>query len=241
MMGQERRWKRGLSNFRILRWFRRRTFESLDEHESEKREPLTRDDENQIEYDDDDSDDDEYDDDEMSGYLDVTIEDLSKVRRIGSQLDPITEEDIVVISLPQSPKPFSLHSPHTELKSPSAMRLTRTRLRSPRILDREVALSPKTSKSASTSFSMVKVLKQPPPANKLVRNRTQESFQGSLESMDSLAESYWDPEDDASHMTPVATNLARSSDFFLEHVRFLKVQTQPRQVEVVWSTPPSKI
>jgi hypothetical protein len=186
-----------------------------------------------------DNDEDEYDEDEMSGYLDVTIEDLSKGRRVGSHLHPITEDEIVVIhSPPPSPLPTSLSSPLYNLKSPSAMRLTRTRRQSPRQKKPDPVVSSAVSSPTSPNFSMVRVQKHSQPETKLPRSRTQESFQGSLESIDSLVESYWDPEDDASQMTPVPTNMSRSSEFFFEHVRFLKVQTQPRQVEIVWSTPP---
>lgn len=66
------------------------------------------------------------------------------------------------------------------------------------------------------------------------RHRTHDSFQGSLESIDSLVESYWDPDDEGSHSTPVVTNLARGSAFFEAHVDFLVGQTQPRGVELVW-------
>ena len=69
-----------------------------------------------------------------------------------------------------------------------------------------------------------------------VRRRTKDSFQGSLESIDSLIDSYWDPDENASLATPVAANIAQSLDFLEEHVDFLKVQTQPRSVEVVWET-----
>jgi hypothetical protein len=63
---------------------------------------------------------------------------------------------------------------------------------------------------------------------------------GSLESMDSLVESYWDPDDaddeTSSQITPIATNgHLTAPDFFTEHVHFLRVQTRPRKVEVVWS------
>jgi hypothetical protein len=70
----------------------------------------------------------------------------------------------------------------------------------------------------------------------LGRRRTKDSFQGSLESIDSLVESYWDPEEDSSLATPIATNRVESMDFLDEHVHFLRVQTQPRSVEVVWAT-----
>lgn len=78
---------------------------------------------------------------------------------------------------------------------------------------------------------------QPPVLHARQRH---DSFQESLESMDSLAESYWDPEDDnSSNCTPLAKNSLRPSNFLAEHMRFLRVQTQPRQVETMWSTPMS--
>lgn len=67
----------------------------------------------------------------------------------------------------------------------------------------------------------------------LSRPPTMDSFQGSLESMDSLDESYWDPGDDASQ-TPQHVD---DSELFEEHVRFLKVQTKPTKIEVVYKSP----
>lgn len=74
------------------------------------------------------------------------------------------------------------------------------------------------------------------PPYQFVRNRTVDSFQGSLESIDSLVESYWDPEDDTSQATAVASNTISPMDFFVEHLGFLSVQTQPRQVEIVYNS-----
>ena len=85
----------------------------------------------------------------------------------------------------------------------------------------------------STPFARPPSLSVPDP---FLRRRTKDSFQGSLESIDSLIESYWDPEEDGSLATPVATNIVQTMDFLEEHVDFLKVQTQPRSVEVVWET-----
>jgi hypothetical protein len=223
----------------LLSWFRRRHFHSVhDESDDDKQERYSDEDENVLEEedeveDDDDDDDDDVARDDMSGYLDVTIEDLTKGRPKESPLDPITEE----LSLASAGRQ---RSPITELKSPSAMHFYRSRVTSPRTLNSAAAAIMPRSSPVSPNFSMVRVVKQQLQDSKFVRTRTQDSFQGSLESIDSLVESYWDPEDDASHVTPVATNLARSSEFFYEHVRFLRVQTQPRQVEVVWSTPPHK-
>ena len=69
----------------------------------------------------------------------------------------------------------------------------------------------------------------------LGRNRTTDSFQDSIESMDSLVESYWDPEDETSQATAIASNALHYGDgFLLEHLNFLSVQTQPREVEAVY-------
>jgi hypothetical protein len=73
------------------------------------------------------------------------------------------------------------------------------------------------------------------PPYPFVRSRTADSFQGSLESVDSLVESYWDPEDETSQTTAVASNTVSPMDFFVEHLGFLSVQTQPRQVEIVYN------
>ena len=67
------------------------------------------------------------------------------------------------------------------------------------------------------------------------RNGAVESASESLESIDSLVSSHWDAEDDGSALTPLATNVLQPNDaFFVEHVRFLQVQTQPRKVEEVY-------
>jgi hypothetical protein len=59
---------------------------------------------------------------------------------------------------------------------------------------------------------------------------------GSLESMDSLVESQWGPDDDSSNVTPVVTNIPQPTldAFFVEHVRFLQIQTQPRKVAEIY-------
>jgi hypothetical protein len=90
---------------------------------------------------------------------------------------------------------------------------------------------------APSYVSAMRTTGTPPGASPFTRNRTKDSFQGSIESIDSLAESHWDPEDDSSQVTPIANNVAQPIDFFSEHVDFLRVQTQPRKVEVVWKTP----
>lgn len=95
---------------------------------------------------------------------------------------------------------------------------------------------------------------EPAPKNSEVRwtNYLRNSFsEGSLESIDSLVESYWDPTDDqddisTSRLTPVASNLERQrhhpgrhahdDKFFFCHVRFMRGQTTPNAVEVVWNT-----
>lgn len=90
------------------------------------------------------------------------------------------------------------------------------------------------SSNVSTSLSRNPSLYEPDP---FTRRRTKDSFQGSLESIDSLVESYWDPEEDVSLTTPIRSNMIQSMDVPEEHVDFLLVRTQPRSVEVVWETP----
>lgn len=78
-----------------------------------------------------------------------------------------------------------------------------------------------------------------PPESALQIPFVRTSFStGSLLSMDSLQDSYWDGDDDndeiLSHATPTASN-GVTTDFFTEHVSFLRIQTKPRRVEVVWA------
>jgi len=71
------------------------------------------------------------------------------------------------------------------------------------------------------------------------RKTTQDSKQASLESLDSLAGSYVDMDDEESLETPKMANTrspVESDDSLGEHVNFLRVQTQPRPVELVWKT-----
>ena len=66
------------------------------------------------------------------------------------------------------------------------------------------------------------------------RSLTVNSFQDSIESMDSLAESHWEPEEDKSQSTTTISNTVNQTDFLDEHLGFLSAQTQPREVEVVY-------
>ncbi|CAB9498635.1 expressed unknown protein [Seminavis robusta] len=75
----------------------------------------------------------------------------------------------------------------------------------------------------------------PPSSLKIYQSGKEDSVSGSLESLDSLVSSQWDPEDDASTTTPLVTNISQTTDaFFVEHVKFLQIQTQPRKVEEVY-------
>lgn len=65
------------------------------------------------------------------------------------------------------------------------------------------------------------------------RSNSLNSCQKSIESMDSLLESCWDPEDENSQGTPLASNTGHNQpDYLVEHIGFLSSQTQPREVEV---------
>lgn len=168
------------------------------------------------------------DDDNNSGFLDITVMD-----------DPKSSTTSSFTSDRDLPK-----------VSPSSTRMSRQAAFSSAIYEMPTIIECQTNPSEDAlevvqeeqlpitppRYTMVSTM---PP--KFTRNRTKDSFQGSLESIDSLAESYWDPEDDdISQVVGNASATERSDDFFYEHMHFLKVQTQPRQVEVVWSTPPKK-
>jgi hypothetical protein len=138
------------------------------------------------------------------------------------------------ISSPPPPPPSSASSSTMPYQQPLS-----TTNPVPSIVTPTGELTP--TRSVSTAASILAFGRQgnasgapPAPQPRFGRSRTKDSFQGSLESIDSLMESCWDPEDDASLATPVVTNVARSIDFY-EHVDFLRVQTQPRKVEVVWA------
>lgn len=68
----------------------------------------------------------------------------------------------------------------------------------------------------------------------LVRTRTDESFQDSIESMDSLVDSMWDV-DETSQATEVATNV-RHDQFLMEHLTFLSESTRPQEVDLMYET-----
>lgn len=74
---------------------------------------------------------------------------------------------------------------------------------------------------------------------------------GSLESIDSLAESYWEPNDiddaTSSQVTPIRANTSKKiktisldEKYLHYHVHFMRAQTKPREVEVVWAPPSAR-
>lgn len=73
------------------------------------------------------------------------------------------------------------------------------------------------------------------------RRTHQDSIQASLESLDSLTWSYLDEEDEEgeSYATPRIANMGEAStperEALGEHVYFLRLQMQPRSVELVWN------
>lgn len=74
-------------------------------------------------------------------------------------------------------------------------------------------------------------------SNYFFKSQGADSFSCSLESIDSLDDSHWNLDEDtpifSSSMEESIVRLA-VSEFFQEHVSFLRMQTQPRQVELVW-------
>lgn len=68
------------------------------------------------------------------------------------------------------------------------------------------------------------------------RTESIDSLQNSIESMDSVAESYGDLEDEFSETTaPVVTDMEYDEpDFLMEHLGFLTAHTQPRPVHILF-------
>ena len=75
---------------------------------------------------------------------------------------------------------------------------------------------------------------QPPrPRNSypFQRSKTSDSFQDSIESMDSVMDSHWDPDDDETSQAP--ERQINGEAYLLEHLNFLSVSTQPQEVELM--------
>ena len=145
---------------------------------------------------------------------------------------PGGEETIFEVASESIPEGAPIRDPPTKIKAEAAVPPD-IRVCSPNTGKLPPLPPRKAPSTMPTPFVRQPSLSVPDP---FLRRRTKDSFQGSLESIDSLIESYWDPEEDASLATPVATNIVQTMDFLEEHVDFLKVQTQPRSVEVVWET-----
>ena len=71
---------------------------------------------------------------------------------------------------------------------------------------------------------------QPQSAYPLQKSRTADSFQGSIESMDSVVDSHWDPDD----ISSLKTEKHKNDAFLMEHLSFLSVSTQPQEVELMY-------
>jgi hypothetical protein len=76
---------------------------------------------------------------------------------------------------------------------------------------------------------------QPPKPHRsypFQRSKTFDSFQDSIESMDSVMDSHWDPDDEEnSHANERHRNPGDA--YLLEHLNFLSVSTLPQEVELV--------
>ena len=108
--------------------------------------------------------------------------------------------------------------------------------------EHQVLLNDVTTTSSVTSLPSTQFTNDPkvsatlPSLPSFRRNLAEDSLEDSLESMDSLVGSNWDPEDETSEVTTIASNTHQPIDFFVEHLTFLSVQTQPREVELVYDT-----
>ena len=63
------------------------------------------------------------------------------------------------------------------------------------------------------------------------RSNTADSFQNSIESMDSVIDSHWDPDDEETSQATVRHGNGEA--YLLEHLNFLSVSTQPQEVELM--------
>jgi hypothetical protein len=66
------------------------------------------------------------------------------------------------------------------------------------------------------------------------RTTTLNSFQGSIESMDSVMDSHWDPDDNSASQTTARVTNCHGEIYLMEHLNFLSVSTQPQEVELVY-------
>lgn len=205
---RQRRGPKGL--FRSLAsWWRRRSFHAVHDdvpYGSTYNDINLLEDESDIE-------------DDMSEFLDTT----------GRHLVPTANHPIR-----RSPK--LAFEKEQALVSPISARTSRARSKTtPAPLPQASAPPVHATTPNSPNFSM-QIVKKNQDAT-FIRNHTIDSFQGSLESLDSLTESHWDPEDDSRQATNLMRNIANHpSEFFQEHVRFLKGKTHPRDVQLVIDT-----
>lgn len=64
------------------------------------------------------------------------------------------------------------------------------------------------------------------------RSKTADSFQDSIESMDSVMDSHWDPDNEENSQTDQVHEVHEDA-YFLEHLNFLSISTQPQEVELM--------
>lgn len=166
-----------------------------------------------------DEDDDEWNNEsESSDGLDLDQEAISGPRMLGAGSSAIDLEDEVAVTTKTGGAPARMEDTAFPLRLGSKPKLTLSDLSS-----QPLAPTCQPSPTGTTAGSLRDLA-------------FSSSLAGSLESMDSLVESHWDPDDDASNVTPLVTNIPQPAmdAFFVEHVRFLQVQTQPREVQEVY-------
>lgn len=64
------------------------------------------------------------------------------------------------------------------------------------------------------------------------RSKTSNSFQDSIESMDSVMDSHWDPDDEDTSQANEG-HKSPGDAYLLEHLNFLSISTQPQEVELM--------
>ncbi|KAG7346496.1 hypothetical protein IV203_005564 [Nitzschia inconspicua] len=66
------------------------------------------------------------------------------------------------------------------------------------------------------------------------RASTLDSFQDSIESLDSVMDSHWDPDDNSTSQITARITNCHGDTYLMEHLNFLSVSTQPQEVELMY-------
>lgn len=66
------------------------------------------------------------------------------------------------------------------------------------------------------------------------RSSTLFSLQNSIESMDSVVDSHWDPDDTSMSQAHTKSIKCHGDSYLMEHLHFLSISTQPQEVDLMY-------